>query len=397
MDKKITLWLSIFVLALAVLATPVAADVNPKLRLDSFTLSPALAAPGQTITLAISLKDIADVCAEKVSAQVTAAFPLSVQGPDSQYIETLCQKGNFTDGSASFKVYVDPLAVEGSYQLALATTYQKSFLTYAESNPITVRVQGTPQLDAFVVASTPQDAYPGDDATITIRIDNTGTAPVTSATATLSSPSLEVKWAGATQQLGQINARSSAQAQFTVEAPKNLPAGTYPLKLKVDFVQLDGTIATKQFSFNMPVKPKAEFSAADADGTPITIGESRLKQLNLTNTGSQAAVKLKAVIKPVYPFTTDGTIRYVESIAPGETKTLDYTLSSDKQANEGTQVLSLTLNWEDQAGKQFTQTIDFPLKTTPKTLLQTLTEMWYFGAIIIIIAVVMVFKRKKKQ
>ena len=45
-------------------------------------------------------------------------------------------------------------------------------------------------------------------------------------------------------------------------------------------------------------------------------------------------------IEPLFPFSTDGTVRYIESLRPGETQNLTYVITVDKDATAGGQLLT---------------------------------------------------------
>ncbi|MFH0926997.1 MAG: NEW3 domain-containing protein [Candidatus Micrarchaeota archaeon] len=375
------------------------ASLNPKLELAGYSVSEAPAQPGHVLNLTLHIRSMeSDNCADNVAVQLSMAYPMSLQGPDTQYAESLCSTDWPDGGYFSFLIPIDPLAQSGTYPITLSTTYEKRFSKFSESNTLNIRVGGDPSFDAVVSSSNPQDIYAGDSATITITLHNAGSSQAQSVFATLSAPpELEVKWAGQTQSLGSISSRSSANAQFLIEAQKNAPAGNYPLTLNLQYQKEDKGAANASFTFMLPIKPKAEFDANALVDSPLSAGEDRTVHINFTNTGSKEARHIKVSIKPIYPFSTDGTVRYIESLMPGQSADIVYEIHTDKDGNDGDEALSLVENFEDSQGKKFSDTQDFMLPVRTKSLIDKALEFWYFGALIVLLGGVIIAKKRRAK
>ncbi len=381
------------VVALLIMASAAFASVNPKVQLLNYSISETPAQPGHVLALTLHLKSMeSDNCAERVAVQLTTSYPLSVSGTDVQYLEKLCFQDSPDAGTFVFYLPVDNLATSGTYPVSIATTYEKRFTKLSESNTINVQVGGAPSFAAAVSSSNPVDIYPGDSAQVTVTFQNTGSSMVQSARATASSSGIMIKWAGKTQNMGQIAARGSASATFHIEAPKNMNAGNYPLMVALDYTSEDRKDGSAQFSFTVPVKPKADF-VGEADGNSLLPGEKREVTMRVTNTGSDEAKKMQIRLKPLFPFSTDGTVRYIESLAPGETANLAYVITVDKEATSGGQLLGLLIDFEDAQGKKFTDSSDFAMDVRMPTLSDDLANYWYIIALAVIGAFVAIRRR----
>lgn len=357
------------------------ASVNPKLQLLNATLSETPAQPGHVLALSLYIKSMeSDNCAERVAVQVAVSYPLSIRGADTQYVELLCSRDPDSKGTFTFYLPVDNLATSGTYPVSVSTTYEKRFTKLSESNTVNVQVGGVPSFAASVVASSPVDIYPGDTAQVTVAFQNTGPSVAQSAFASAQSRGVQVKWAGQTQSIGQVAARGSANAVFSIEAPKDLQAGTYPLSVKLAYSDQYGNNGTKDFTFDVPVKPKADF-VADASSANLLPGQKKEVSVALTNTGRQEARKVEVRIRPIYPFSTDGTVRYIETLAPGETANLTYVITVDKDATSGEQLVGTIVNFEDPQGKKFSDTADFAMPVRMPTLVEEIFAYWYLVAL----------------
>lgn len=383
----------IAVVALLIMASAAFASVNPKVQLLNYSISETPAQPGHVLALTLHLKSMeSDNCAERVAVQLSTSYPLSVRGTDVQYLGKLCFQDPPDAGTFVFYLPVDNLATSGTFPVSIATTYEKRFTKLSESNTINVQVGGAPSFAAAVSSSSPVDIYPGDSAQVTVTFQNTGSSMVQSARATASSSGIVVKWAGKTQNVGQIAARGSASAAFNIEAPKSMGAGSYPLTVTLDYTGEDRKGGTAQFTFNVPVKPKADF-VGEADGGSLLPGVKREVTMRVTNTGSDEAKKMQIRLKPIFPFSTDGTVRYVESLAPGEAANLTYVITVDKEATSGGQVLGLLIDFEDVQGRKFTDSSDFAMDVRMPTLADDLVNYWYLIVLAAIGAFVAIRRR----
>jgi len=358
------------------------ASVNPKVQLLNYTLSEMPAQPGQTVALTLHFKSMeSDNCAERFSATLSVSYPLSIVGSDTQYVDLLCARDPDSKGDMTFRLLVDNLATSGSYPVSVSSAYEKRFTKLTESNTVNVRVGGSPSFNASVTSSSPVDIYPSDSAKVTVAVQNTGSSMVRSARATASSNGVEVKWAGRAQDLGSIAPRASANAVFSVEAPKDLKAGSYPLEVVLDYVSENRSVGSTTFLFSVPVQPKVEFTAASTSPQLVS-GEKREVKISLANSGSEEAKKLKVRIKPLFPFSTDGTVRYVESLPSGASANLTYLVTVDKDATAAEQLRSFLVDYEDAQGKKFSETVEFSLDVRSPTLLDQAAGIWYVWALL---------------
>jgi len=386
---------TIFAMALLLLAFAgfASASVNPRVQLMNYSLSETPSQPGHVLALTLHLKSMeSDNCAEQLQVQVAVSYPLSVRGPDTQYNDLLCYQDPDSAGTFTFYLPVDNLATSGTYPVSVAFSYKKRFTQLTGGNTINVQVGGAPSFTASVTSSNPVDIYPGDDAMVTVTFQNTGASSVTSARASADSSGIQVKWAGQTQDMGQIAARGSGTATFAIEAPKSTPAGNYPLNINLEYTSEDKSNGNTQFSFTVPVKAKATFAAA-ASGSMLS-GEKKAVDIAITNSGSQEADKVQVRIKPLFPFSTDGTVRYIEKLAPGETQNLTYLITVDKDATPGQQLLGFLISFQDPQGKKFTDTADFSMTVRTPNIQDDLFSYWY---VIAIAALAVAFFARKRM
>ena len=376
------------------------ASVNPKMELLNYSVSENPAMPGHVIALTLYMKSIEpDNCAQDVAVQLAVAYPLSVEGSDTQYVSSLCSSDPASKGTFTFLIPVDNLATTGTYPVSISTTYDKAYTDLSASNTVNIVVGGEPSFTAHVTSSNPVDIYPGDNAQVTVTFQNTGPSNVQSAYASATASGIEMKWAGSDQGIGQIAARGSASAVFSIDAPKNLAAGSYPLNVQLNYNGEDGSNGTANFTFMVVVKPQSQFVAADLSPALLP-GDSKEVTIAITNTGSQVADKMEVYIEPYYPFSTDGTVRYIEALQPGETQNLTYVITVDKDATSGGQLLTLLVNYQDPQGNDLSDTADFSMPVRLMTEQESIYSYWYLYVIVAVIALIVIAGRlrgRKKE
>ena len=227
---------------------------------------------------------------------------------------------------------------------------------------------------------------------------NNGTDRAESVQVNLVAPQgIEAKWATSTQELGTILSQSGQQATFAVEADKDTQPGNYRMELDVNYISSSGQQRVYEFPFALVVTPKAEFNATGSS-VPLYAGQTQDSTIVLRNTGTQEARELKVRIQPVFPFSSDGTVRYVDSLAPGQEVNLTYSLSVDSSAEPGNaQTLTLLIDYEDPQGNQFTDSADFALSVKATTLTEQLEALWYIWAIIVLIILIILVRRLRAK
>ncbi|MCX6772440.1 MAG: NEW3 domain-containing protein [Candidatus Micrarchaeota archaeon] len=391
-EMKIMKMFGVFALLLLLGSGLANASVNPRVQLVNYSLSETPAQPGHVLALTLHLKSMeSDNCAEQLQVQVAVSYPLSLRGSDTQYNDLLCYQDPDSAGTFTFYLPVDNLATSGTYPVSVGISYKKRFTQLTGSNTLNIQVGGAPSFAASVASSNPIDIYPGDSAQVTVTFQNTGASSVTSARASADSSGIQVKWAGQTQDIGSIAARGSGSATFNIEAPKNMPAGNYPLNMHLAYTSEDRSAGYTDFSFTVPIKPKADFAATAAD--PLLPGEKKEVNIAITNTGSQEADMVQVRIRPLFPFSTDGTVRYIPALKPGETQNLTYVITVDKDATPGNQLLGFLVNFEDPQGKKFADTTDFSMSVRSPNFQDDLLSYWYV-VVIAVLAIAFIARKR---
>jgi hypothetical protein len=382
---------------LAALALPASAAVGPDIRVMSADFSNALQ-PGSFANLTLVLENLGVFnCAYKVTTQIQAMSPISIDGFDSRIVETLCKPGNAT---ISFSIKVDPNAQAASYPITLATTYESEYrAAYMTSNTVYARVSGSPNIVAHVTRTSPVTAYPGDDFTLDVAVDNTGAFRADSLTLSLSAEApLEVRASTATQSAATLQPRASTTETFSLYSPKGASAKTYQLTLAAAYLDENGALKTVSLPLFVPISAKARFETSDGASTSFVDSRNNQVRFKLRNAGTDSALRVKAKLIPSFPFSTQGSVQYVDEMKPGEEKELVFYADVDKEGVPGQYSLDLNVNFENGQGEKFSDTIPVGAKVAYTPLFNAVfANYWYVWVAVIAVAAYLGFRRLKTK
>lgn len=381
-------------LAIALFATPVSALVGPDVRVLSTSLADLT--PGSQANLTLTLANVGVFkCAYKVTTQIQAAYPLSTQGLDSQMLGQLCSPDN---ASLTFQIKADPNAPVGAYAITLITTYESEFRAdYSAYNTVYAQVKGSPEITAHVTKTTPVTVYPDDEFSIEITVDNTGAYRADSLLLQLAAENpLEVRASTQTQSAATLQARASATKTFYLHAPKNAPAKTYSLSLNASYIDENGEWVHKTIPLSVGVNRKPLFEASDGASTAFIDSRNNEVRFKLRNVGTDAAKRVRAKLLPAFPFSTQGSVQYIEQIEPGQEQEVVFYVDVDKEGVPGQYALDLSVSYENPDGDKFTDTIPVTAKAGyAPAFAELFVTYWYAWAAAAVAVVFLVLRRRK--
>jgi len=144
-------------------------------------------------------------------------------------------------------------------------------------------------------------------------------------------------------------------------------------------------------------KNKAFFTTSDAGSDKLSPSDnSKVVKLNLKNTGTDVAKNIKIRIEPQFPFSTDGSVRYVDNLTPGESAPVNLIVDIDKDATIGQYSLNMIINYEDAQGKQLQDTTNLSLTVVRKGFFtEVFLDYWFLWLVAIVVAII-ILRRKGK-
>ncbi|VVB91734.1 NPCBM-associated, NEW3 domain of alpha-galactosidase [uncultured archaeon] len=219
-------------------------------------------------------------------------------------------------------------------------------------------------------------------------VDATGI--VASLSADPGSP-IEVK--SASQQVGSIRSGQNALApiKFDIKIDKKAKAGEYNLYLNLTYdyqknVQIIDANATQQTydanywygaiaqnqTLRMKVKKQADFEVVKTNGS-LYQGREDTIEIELKNTGEEAAKNVIAVINPADPLSTTDDKAFLGTMEPGSAAAARFKIKADSKSLPKTYAVDIVLRYETPEGDiTYSSTLQAPVEVKELGLFQRL-------------------------
>jgi hypothetical protein len=204
---------------------------------------------------------------------------------------------------------------------------------------------------------------------------------------------------------------------FTVEISENAPAGTYILEMPLDYeyqedVQMTGGevvrlglpgldhatyYKTAQHTIQIPVivKPAAKFEVVEVSGN-LTAGAKDTINVTYINSGELQAQEAVARLVVMRPLSTDGSMKSLGTMLPGESKTVSFVISSDFLAVEKNYGIDSEVKYIDEDGEDtFSESMKVNVRLEKPEGKVNVTYLAIFG--IVIMGIVLIIKNTKKN
>ena len=194
---KIQLALFVFLVLLTMINSVKAA---PMVSVSGFDTSGSINTDSNRIKLSLDLLNRGDSCAYSVTISTNSIF-LSNKDSDNGPRD-VC-------GRETFDIILDipPNIVAGTYPIAISGMYTdaNNSRQYTFSSSINLFIDGSSDIRAHIISSSPLNVYPGDTATISVLIENDGTLQAQSVRGVLSAKEpIEIKQAESFFSVGSL-------------------------------------------------------------------------------------------------------------------------------------------------------------------------------------------------
>jgi hypothetical protein len=249
---------------------------------------------------------------------------------------------------------------------------------------------GSPQITAYIAGS--NEFTPGEEATVTVMIQNSGTAAVmyinqgtlpqadvpTTAklvTVSLGSGGAPINITTGTQALGDIASPGITSATFTADITTDATLGSYTLPLTVNYTYLSNSLANQPTSdqvqpvytpqtvtipLTVMIEPVVQVEVLNATGSDLAVGTEGYLTLTIKNSGydngTRASVQLlqhgDSAIIP-----TDDSV-YIGDFPRNGTVTCQYKVSVSSAAQQQTYPVDVVVTYTNSDGSTVTSATD---------------------------------------
>jgi hypothetical protein len=363
------------VLSMAAVPAPAAADVTGEPDLSA-VFTDNTVTPGEETQLQLQLINRGDV--DEGSARnpqwtdrVTTARGLTVTVQDDDVpidVRTGTQAvGSLPEGAASplsIPVTVDDGASPGTYTVDVTVEYRytsriddndgdETERTVRRTLPVTLEVEDDASFDVVDVDS---EVRAGATETVSLTIENGGSAAATDATLALESPNADLTVGdatSATRSVGTLEPGQRTTVDYEMTAAPSARSGDYALTLTAQY-EADGVSRSSDpTTVSVAPDPQQEFGVVNATSA-VAVGDTGSVTVQLRNDGplavDDAEVRLESTSGQLSFGGSASASRFVGSWAPNETRTVTYDLTATGEAEPREYTLSATVTYRDDEG-----------------------------------------------
>ncbi|MCX6821185.1 MAG: hypothetical protein NTW30_00230, partial [Candidatus Aenigmarchaeota archaeon] len=270
----------------------------------------------------------------------------------------------------NYKMFVDSSAISTNYELTVYVSYENS---NKYSYKVQITVQGKPNFKILKVDT--GTVNPGDEAEISVDIQNVGSGKAKRTNAEFSSTSTYIKpiLAGGNVYIGDISPGEKKNIKFNILTSSDAEYDVYTGKINLTYEDESGNILIKSFDVGILVSGEPKFEIIKIEAKK----DSQELSIEIANKGSAEARGIKAILL-IDNKTFD--VDYVTNVNIEKRTTLKFILPNANRAE-------LELSYISPNNKKFTQT-DTIVWSVPYTF-----PSW----IIVVVVLVVVYVLWKKK
>jgi len=317
--------------------------------------------------------------------------------------------------TATFTARIPSGTPAGTYNLPVVLNYTYMFdanqygtdtIGYqykVKQETLSIPVKVKPDVRTEVVSQNVENLNAGTEGYLTLAVKNSGHENAKKAIVIIArngqSPIIPTE---GTVYVGDFLPNGTATCVFRVSAASEAEPQVYPLDVYVKYEDHDGdTVSSEIETIGVPVGKKIEF-AITPDPNTIAPGQKKVVTVKYTNTGGATAYKAQARISLVDPFTSNDDSAYLGDIAPGETKTASFLVTTDSTATRKEYGIDSEVRYHDALDNIVTSDpmkVTLTVGTDKGIVTMLLGNPLLLGliAVIIIAAGYLIYRKKRLQ
>jgi len=313
-----------------------------KLDVEAVFTDPYPVEPGHSLTLSLQISNEGTTEIKNAKVQLDVNNPFILLESSEKQIDSIQISSSRI---VEYKLFVDSSAVSAVYEIPIHITYDTTKLT----KNIQIRVQGTPKFKLLSMDSNPIN--PGNQANISITIQNVGTGRAKRTTATFSSGSAYVKpiFSGGNVYIGDFNPGNKKEIEFNILAGDEAEYGVYTGTINITFEDESGNTIIEKFDVGILIsgEPKLQIIKIEIDQN------TRELSIEMSNIGTAEAKAINAkLISNGITVDTD----YVTSVSIDKRTTLKFILPTSTSGK-------LELSYDGPDNKNYSQSEEIAWQT----------------------------------
>jgi len=257
----------------------------------------------------------------------------------------------------SYRVAAAPDAAPQRYAATAVATFEDEDGVAVESDPLALGVVPRPE-QTFSVVGAERDVAVDDEGTVSVTLRNDGPVAVTDATVTLRSGHPDLRVAGganATRVVGAWAPGERRTVTYEVRATERAEPRNYSLPVSVAYRDADGDRATDRVG-PLGVTPAAERTILAVEPVNATLGidTENAVRVRIRNVGDERLTDVRARLAVAEPYESHNPTSYVDSLAPGESATLTFELTTPEDGVATHDAIPLAVSADEPDGDRVT-------------------------------------------
>ncbi|WP_336359161.1 COG1361 S-layer family protein [Haladaptatus sp. ZSTT2] len=372
---KRTIAVVLLLLVVAVAPGVVAASVRGSPDLDLY-LSDNRVTPGEETQLSVTIQNTGDIDSggsPANEARVTTARGTTLEMRESSAPITIksgkVAAGSVPEGTSPpipFSIVVDEDAAPGTYTIPIRVSYTytnqisdrepyaQQQRSVTETHDVTIVVEDESR---FEIVGTTSDASVGDSGTVTVRVQNVGSAPAEDATLSVQSPNSDVTLGAGAQTaesfVGSWAAGETKAVTYRVNVADDAERRSYSLQTTVAYENEDGEqVQSSPLATGFVPGGAQEFEIGNVESNLRVDAEGTLRG-QVANTGdvvaSNAVLVIDTQTQNLNPVETEVALGTLE---PGQASEFAFDIEVGEEASAGPRQFTFHLEYRNNEGEK---------------------------------------------
>lgn len=317
---------------------------------------------GDTGEYTVTMRNNGSTAIEDATVTVTSQNAAVTFGESNAASQFVGSWGAGEERTLTFDASVASSAERRDYALTAAVEYERPSGTAGQQGGLSLGLRPTPE-QSFAVENVESSLQVGEDGTLEGELSNTGPRPVDDVVVVWTSDQRNVNAIETEYSIGQLDAGESASFDFDVDISDSARSGPRQFSLEAQYDN-DGEERTSD-SLNVRADVAAESDEFDVtiENANVTAGESTTITLEITNAKSETLSDISAKIFADSPISANDDEAFVSELAPGESETITFSISTGDSALEKTYPVSMDFQYEEEDGDTVTSdTYNIPVE-----------------------------------
>ena len=256
----------------------------PNLQVTQLKYEPYPVEPGESFTLWLKVKNIANDEAALATVEIPDKYPFSVQGENKKIIGKLNSLEEYLVKFENIKVDSDALA--GDHDLKVILNRGGGYVLEYQIEYLTISIRSINQLLSTEINSTPEKIPQGGVSNLQIKLENLDTSMIKNLIVKLNLPSQFVTIGSTNEKrINRISPNEKKEVNFKIMALSDAESKAYSIPLELIYNDITGTLNSKNNTFGLLVGADIDYDLNIEEADVFTKSSNGKIVIGFSNTG----------------------------------------------------------------------------------------------------------------